>query len=256
MMSRFLSSPPKIDEFATKGFLTIRGTERVVVSIRRIFELTPLFFRRAKSEKLQDSLSDLHEGWRNLGGEFSVDPARPDLHESFWVTPRHESRVENAYSNIGLTLYREMRNCISMLSDIERAVTRELVAFVASTNAEPNFSCDRDSDMQALYYQPSIHERECLQEPHDDSLYMTFLKANRPGLEWQSQSGDYHQVELHRDELIVMPPERFLRYSNGSNDGIDIMDRVINNQSQYLIDGPHDACVGNDGESAFRGTAS
>jgi isopenicillin N synthase-like dioxygenase len=279
-MSRFLSRLPKIEDFQTKGFLIVGVADPVAESIQRIFELTTVFFKRSKSEKLADSLCELNEGWRDLGGEFSINPDRPDLHESFWVTPRHADRARAAYSNVGLKLYDEMRNCISMLSDVERTVTKELIAFVAPTQNEPSFSCSRDSDMQALYYQPSVHERECLQEPHDDSLYMTFLKANRPGLEWQSKSGDYHAVELDKDELIVMPGEilalltgykikplihRVVRHrdqierlalgyftypnldanstlapwvANESNDGIDIMARAINNQSQYLIDPP------------------
>lgn len=206
-MSRFLSRPLQIDEFETRGFMILAITDQVAESIQRIFGLTASFFKRPKSEKLADSLPKINEGWRDLGGEFSITADRPDLHESFWVTPRYGDRVEATYSDVGRKLYDEMRNCISMLSDIERTVTKELIAFVAPTEKTPKFSCDRDSDMQALYYQPCIHERECLQEPHDDSLYLTFLKANRPGLEYQTRSGDYRAVELGKNELIVMPGE-------------------------------------------------
>lgn len=277
-VSKYLTRPIQIQEFETAGYLKLSVTDSVLSSIRRIFDLTPHFFRRSPHEKMVDAIAELNEGWRNLGGEFSIGPERPDLHESFWVTPRYEEQVGSKYSPLGLTLYREMRSYISMLGDIERTVTKELVEFVTgNANVEPGFSCERDSDLQALYYQPSLHDRECLQEPHDDSLYMTFLKANRPGLELQRDNGAYLGVELRDDELIVMPGEilalltgykikpqihKVARHSdqierlalgyfaypniepnsfldawitNETNDGVNIMHRVIKNQAQFLI---------------------
>ena len=278
-VSIYLTRPIQIQEFQTAGYLKLGVTDSVLSSIRRIFDLTPHFFRRSQHEKIGDAIAELNEGWRDFGGEFSIGPERPDLHESFWVTPRYEKLVRSKYSPLGLTLYREMRSYISMLSNIERTVTKELLEFVTgNTNVEPGFSCERDSDLQALYYQPCLHDRECLQEPHDDSLYMTFLKANRPGLELQSDNGSYVGVELCDDELIVMPGEilalltgykikpqihRVARHSdqierlalgyfaypniepnsfldawitNETNDGVNIMHRVIRNQAQFLID--------------------
>jgi isopenicillin N synthase-like dioxygenase len=61
--------------------------------------------------------------------------------------------------------------------------------------------------MQILYYQPAVHTRELLQDPHDDSLYLTFSKADNPGLEILVSGGDYQPVILGRREMIVMPGE-------------------------------------------------
>ncbi|UPT67965.1 MAG: 2OG-Fe(II) oxygenase family protein [Sphingobacteriales bacterium JAD_PAG50586_3] len=163
-----------------------------------------------------------------------------------------------------------------MYNDIERSLTRMLLEYFGQDSA-PSFNCDRDSDMQVLFYQPELHNRELLQEPHDDSLYMTFAKATAPGLEILLSDGLFHKVELDRNEVLVMPGEilalmagyrikplihQVVRYSdqksrfslgyftlpnierganispwvsNNSNNHINIMDRVIHNQNQYLV---------------------
>jgi hypothetical protein len=206
-MCRFLLNIPDVQAFESRGYATIRVNEEVVSSVRRIFENIPIFFRRSKHDKGRDAIPALNEGWRGLGGEFSITPERPDLHESFWVTSRYEPEIRSRYSAIAMRLYYEMRHCITMLSEIERTVTKRLVTHLLGSDTNPGFDCDRDSDMQALYYQPSLHERECLQDPHDDSLYMTFIKAERRGLELKTDDGAYRAVEIRPDEILVMPGE-------------------------------------------------
>ena len=294
-MPPLLKQPLTIESFESLGFLKVRVDSAVTDLISRIFAMTPSFFRRGKAEKLRDSIPSLHEGWHDLGGEFSIVPERPDLHESFWVTPKFENKVKMIYSPLGLSLYKEMRKYIRIMAQIERGITRSLVVHVTGNrNAKAEFCCDFDSDLQSIYYQPYLHSRECLQEPHDDSLYMTFIKANLPGLELDVGNGNYRSIVLDHDEILVMPGEilallsgfkikpqihRVVRHENQlerlalgyftypnidvtrtirpwilneTNEDVDIMQRVIENQSQFLVEPakplrrsePGDTCVG------------
>lgn len=208
MSSQYLLRAPSIEMLERRGYLIIDVTDDLLSCVNSIFVLGRAFFRRSKAAKRTASIPHLNEGWKELGAEYSVVPERPDLHESFWVTQRQCEQCAAQYSADGLGLHREMFRCISMLNNIERVITAALLKYLCvDADSGTTFCCDRDSDMQILYYQPAVHTRELLQDPHDDSLYLTFSKADNPGLEILVSGGDYQPVILGRREMIVMPGE-------------------------------------------------
>lgn len=207
MSSKYLVEPIRIEMLEERGYLVIRVGDELALSVNSIYALGRAFFRSSKSIKQKNAIPSINEGWKDLGGEFSVAAARPDLHESFWVTQKRQQNVATRYSPDGLRLYGEMFRCISMLNEIERGITADLMRYLGVGADATTFRCDRDSDMQILYYQPSIHTRDLLQDPHDDSLYLTFAKADSPGLEILDSKGDYHPVRLAPNEILIMPGE-------------------------------------------------
>ena len=135
------------------------------------------------------------------------------------------------------------------------------------------FRCDRASHLQFNRYQPKRHGREILTDAHEDGLYLTLLFADAPGLEVRTPAGAWVPVQPRPGELIAMPgeifsllcgyrvpplwhrvrnhPEVARRYSmmyfanpnpaagfrpwiaDGSNAGIDIIERAIMNPTRY-----------------------
>lgn len=277
MISKYLNKVPNIADFEQKGFLVISLHDEVINIINSIFETGERFYKNVNDIKLKNSIPELNEGWKDLGGEFSITPDVPDLHESFWVTQKNKLLALSKYTNEGRELYLKMDKCISMYNEIERTITTSLMQYLGIKDYQnPKFNCDGYSDMQILHYQPFMHTREHLQEPHDDSLYMTFAKATRQGLEILLDDNLFHKAELAKNEILVMPGEILSlmtgyrikplihqvlnhkdqkdRYSlcyftypdiikgqkleawikNDSNENIDIMEKIIINQSQYL----------------------
>lgn len=135
------------------------------------------------------------------------------------------------------------------------------------------FRCDRASHLQFNRYQPKRHGREILTDAHEDGLYLTLLFADAPGLEVRTPAGVWVPIQPRPGELIAMPgeifsllcgyrvpplwhqvrnhPEVARRYAmmyfanpnpavgfrpwiaNGSNAGIDIIERAIMNPTRY-----------------------
>lgn len=208
MTSKYLTQTPNISDFEKKGYLIINATDELLNCINSIFFKASKFYQNDKSIKSINCIPNLNEGWRDLGGEFSITPEQPDLHESFWVTQKQKAKVSSIYSEEGLNLYDNMFNCISIYNDIERTLTKMLMEYYGQdVSVIPGFNCEHDSDMQVLYYQPCIHDRDLLQEPHDDSLYMTFAKATNRGLEILLPDNQFHKAILQKNEILVMPGE-------------------------------------------------
>jgi len=276
-MSSYLLSEPSITDLEKKGFLILKVSPELVECIQEIFRYAAIFYQKTDKEKQVQSLPAFHEGWQPLGGEFSITPEMPDLHESFWVTLKNKELAENQYQGIAMLLHQSMCRCMTMYNEIERSLTKMLMEHYGNGDNTYPFNCGYDSDMQILYYQPSIHKRTLLQEPHDDSLYMTFAKATAPGLEIEVNNEKFIRPVLADNEILVMPgeimalmtgyaikplihqvvrhpmqqrrfslgyflmpdikPTQFIKpwIQNESNAGIDIMERVIYNQNQYLV---------------------
>ncbi|MFT3680865.1 MAG: 2OG-Fe(II) oxygenase family protein [Ferruginibacter sp.] len=279
MLSRYLAQTPNIADFENKGYLVIQVTDEVVANIRSVFETAAVFYNSDKSAKNICSVPALHEGWVDVGGEFSITPDRPDLHEAFWVRQSSKETVTAVYTELGLEFYNKMYHCISIYNDIERSLTKMLMEYFGiCKTVPPAFECHNNSDMQVLYYQPHLYDRDLLQDPHDDGLYMTFAKGTHPGLEILLPDNEYHKPSLKPNELIVMPGSilslmsgyripplihRIMRYAdqkeryslvyftlpnmkegdilepwikNDTNKDVDIMSRIIHNESQFLTE--------------------
>ena len=58
--------------------------------------------------------------------------------------------------------------------------------------------------MQVNFYEPPKHDRDTLQDRHEDGHLLNFVKATSPGLEIEVD-GRFEPVRLARNEVLVMP---------------------------------------------------
>ena len=181
MTSKHLLETPDVSMFEREGYLLIRVKEELIDLIDLVFREASPFFHAGKDEKNRCSIPELNEGWQDLGTEFSQDPTRPDLSESFWVTWKNRPRVLPLYTPRGLSLYDVMAECLTAYNEIEREITDELLRYYGQDDAAPGFECSRDSDLLVFYYRPDQHQGELLQEPHEDGMYMTFARPDPAG---------------------------------------------------------------------------
>jgi isopenicillin N synthase-like dioxygenase len=211
MRSAFLTSGPDPSEFARTGYLRIRISVEVVALVEDIVERARGFFRLAKSLKRQASLAGVHEGWQAFGGEFSITPDRPDLHESFWLTRgRLEQAAEQYSGGAAYELHAKMLEYLDIVQEIEALVIAETLVWLGLEGIHTaQHAKSMESDLQVLYYQPARQRRDLLQDPHEDSLSLTFTWSDCPGLEILGQDGLFHPVRLALDEVAVLPGEIF-----------------------------------------------
>ena len=158
----------------------------------------------------------------------------------------------------------------ALLTQLTEALARH---YAECWSPELTFLCDRASHLQFNRYQPCRHDREILTDSHEDGLYLTLLFADAPGLEVRTPAGTWLPIQPRPGQLIAMPGEIFSllcgnrvpplyhrvrnhpevgrRYAmmyfanpnpaagfrpwiaNGTNAGIDIIERAIANPTRY-----------------------
>ncbi|MDP3769734.1 MAG: 2OG-Fe(II) oxygenase family protein [bacterium] len=187
--------------------LKIRASDEMLACTKRIFAAGEKFFRLDKSVKQKNAAPQFgDEGWTDLGYEYNIDPERPDLSEGFWVAPKYAKKTEPIYRE-ALDLFRAMLEYTKLLNKVTREITEKLVQYLNLPDSfAANFKFEHDSEAELLYYKPSSHDRDLLQDPHEDGLYLTYLKPIAPGLQLLVD-GEYQDAQLREDEILVMPGE-------------------------------------------------
>lgn len=211
MCSAILTSRPDPEEFARTGYLRVRISADVVALVEDIVERARGFFRLTTSLKRDASIAGVHEGWQAFGGEFSITPDRPDLHESFWLTRgRLVQATEQYRGGAASGLHTKMLEYLDVIQEIEATIIAETLVWLGvETVHAGQRGKSLESDLQVLYYQPAQQKRDLLQDPHEDSLSLTFTWSDCPGLEMLGRDGAFHPVRLARDEVAVLPGEIF-----------------------------------------------
>ena len=203
----YILQKPDIQDLAVRGHLRLRLRPQVVRLVEEIADRARGFFRQSVAAKRRARLEGVHEGWQPFGGEFSISPDRPDLHESFWVT-RGRAAAAAAYAcPLGRELHGRMLDYLEIVQDLESQITQELLDWLGVDRSRPPYPRSLESDLQVLFYQPARESRELLQDPHEDSLSLTFTWADQPGLELLGRDGAYQPVALAPNELAVLPGE-------------------------------------------------
>jgi isopenicillin N synthase-like dioxygenase len=207
-MYEHLAQAPDIENLEHQGYVTLALGEPACALIDEIAELTLTFFRQDDEVKSADSIRHLHEGWQPFGGEFSITPDRPDLHESFWVTRRNATRAAATYSSMGRALHAKMVQHLSIMQHLEADITRDIRRHLGLEDVkESAIDGPLDADLQVLYYQPQRQHRDLLQDEHEDGLYMTLTWADSPGLEILGPNGVFHGLSQGRGRVSVLPGE-------------------------------------------------
>jgi len=189
-----------IDELVTRGHAKLRIGRDIRRQIAHTFEIARGFYARPLPEKRGFALPAFVEGYRDIGLEYSMRPDRPDLTESFSVWNRNRPRTEEWVTTCAMHM--EMRRTIDALT----APIDELFQSMADRWA-PSVDAPRvkkASYLQINYYEPAQHNRDMLQDGHEDGHLITLVTATGPGLEIDAGDG-YQPAEVAEDEMLIMP---------------------------------------------------
>jgi isopenicillin N synthase-like dioxygenase len=198
----FQSYLPVARQMAETGFARVPTSRQVQDEIEGVYSLAREFFARPLAEKRRFAAPGCVEGYREIGQEYSRAPDRPDLTESFsmWYRNRHRKEIQ-AWDAV-CPLHAGINRCADTLSDL----TADLFEAMAETwsPGAPRLRFQKATYLQVNYYEPAQHQRDLLQDAHEDGHLITLVRANAPGLE--IKIGDrYVAPELARDELLLMP---------------------------------------------------
>jgi isopenicillin N synthase-like dioxygenase len=190
-----------------EGYLVVTLPRALTELSAEIYLAAKTFFQRPGDLKARDSSPDEFQGWRALGGEFSIVPERPDLHESFWVSGTNNQNLFLRFSAEAQHLHELLTAYGNQIAELERRLTA-LIMQSLGVVGDAAFECTSQSDIQCLFYRPAAHgTRAFLQEEHEDAVYMTFTKADVPGLEVECGDGVYRALDLAPDQIAILPGE-------------------------------------------------
>lgn len=193
---------PFVRQLAEQGFARLPLGRRLEGRVARLYARADGFFAEPLAEKRRFAAPGFVEGYREIGQEYSQRPERPDLTESFSMWYRNRRREEIRRWDTACPLHAEMKQCADRLSRMTTALF-EAMAATWSPDA-PRLRFQRASYIQINHYRPSHHDRDLLQDEHEDGHLITLLHANAPGLE--IRVGDrYVAPLLARNELLLMP---------------------------------------------------
>jgi isopenicillin N synthase-like dioxygenase len=191
-----------LEELTTSGHGRLRIGPEIRHRIDRTIAAAGDFYAKPTSEKHRFSAPAFVEGYRDIGLEYSLQPDRPDLTQSFslWNRNRHHPQMVGWLRDC--PLYLELRRTIDSLTPLVADLFQTMADRWAPNGAGLRF--EQASYIQINHYEPARHLRDMLQDGHEDGHLVTLLTATGPGLEILVGE-DYVPVELAEDELLVMP---------------------------------------------------
>lgn len=196
---------PLIPHFERQGFATFRLDPATVASLDAVELQAKQFFAQNAVLKHGFAVPSCVEGYREIGPEYSLVPERPDLTESFSFWYRNRRRPDILAWRDVCPLHVLMHRAADILSTVVTDMFAAMAASWAPTGEQtPPLRFQEASYHQINYYEPALHSRDLLQDPHEDGHLITLVRATEPGLE--IKIGDrYESIDLAADEMVVMP---------------------------------------------------
>lgn len=197
-----------IRRFESAGYLVISCKAELTKQIEETIRCASEFFDLPVAEKSRSFSEALFEGYRNIGIEYSKTPERPDLSESFSVRLMNARYAREFLRDSAEPLYESMLGVIRSLNPIVDSLTGAMIRhFADDPSAYPPIRCTYGSHLQLNCYRPSQHERDLLQDSHEDALLVTLTYATERGLELNLQGDSYEPLTVQSGELVVLPGE-------------------------------------------------
>lgn len=196
---------PLMPQFERQGFAILKLDQAALDGLDSVELQGKQFFAQNAALKHRFAAPSCVEGYREIGPEYSLVPERPDLTESFsfWYRNRHRPEILAWRKTCPLHLI--MHETADILSGVVTDLFAAMAANWAPTGeATPPLRFQEASYLQINYYEPALHSRDLLQDPHEDGHLITLVKATEPGLEIKIGDG-YEPIELAANEMIIMP---------------------------------------------------
>lgn len=199
---------PLVEQFERQGFARVKLDLVRFAALESIREQSHKFFAEPTSFKSTIASPGCVEGYRDIGPEYSMSADRPDLNESFSVWQRNRARPEIAAFSKASPLHAVMTETLDLFSPLIDGLFRAMAQCwgpAGSTNGQdPAVHFKEASYLQVNHYQPALHARDLLLDPHDDIHLVTLVTATEPGLEVEI-NGKFLPAELARDEALIFP---------------------------------------------------
>jgi isopenicillin N synthase-like dioxygenase len=203
-----------VDHICARGFAEIQLHQDEREQLRAILLEGANFFHQSAEAKSACVSPDRNSGFRTIGEEYSQDPSRPDLNESYSIWGDNEPSSGRADSQLS----RQMLRWQQLLSPFVTDLIMELRSRTVPDAIEDPVLFSNSSYAQLNYYfseAPGV-QREFLQDAHEDGHLVTLLVTDGPGLEVAVDLGEQFQlVTPDTDHLIVMPGSALTAISSG-----------------------------------------
>ena len=199
-----------------RGYLKLGCRPDVAAAVSAVLTEADAFFSLPQALKDQNTLSDLCEGYRGLGSEYSYVEERPDLHESFWVHAFNAEKARARLDRHGRPLYHSMLRAAELFDQTIATILVSLQRYYGVPNADkPHFATAFGSHLQLNFYAPPQHDRDLLMDCHEDGLLFTILHSNASGLEIRTPDGSFEPVTTEPGELFIMSGDIAMLLSGG-----------------------------------------
>lgn len=176
--------------------------------LARVRSEAAAFFAGPQSAKLATACPEFHFGFRPFGRQYSVDPERPDLNESFTYWSDRPEKIPNHETVAGFTS--ALHDYWGVVAGVAASV---LSGFSRRFDYSGRIAFAETSYIETNWYLPG-HDRDLLQDRHEDGHLLTIAAPDGPGLEVEVDGG-MHAVALKEAELLVMPGSLMTHMTDG-----------------------------------------
>jgi isopenicillin N synthase-like dioxygenase len=196
---------PLMPLFEQHGYATIRLDPVVLAGLGTVESQAQQFFAQNAAIKHSFAVPSCVEGYREIGPEYSLVPERPDLTESFSFWYRNRRRPDilawRETCPLHVTMHRTADLLCGGVADLFAAMA---ATWAPGADRTPHLRFQEASYIQINYYEPALHSRELLQDPHEDGHLVTLVRSDEPGLEIKIGER-FEAIDLAPDEMLVMP---------------------------------------------------
>ena len=166
------------------------------------------FFTKEIKYKQKFADPSFNYGFREFGRQFSIEPSRPDLNESFVYRGNSSSGIPNNDLLNGL---------LPALSDYwrfcERICSDTFATIANSYGSGQDIDFGKDSYIETNWYHSSS-DRDLLQDRHEDGHIFTLASANNRGLEVEVE-GEMVPVDFQELDIVLMPGSLLTEITSG-----------------------------------------
>jgi isopenicillin N synthase-like dioxygenase len=174
-MATDVTSPLRKHGFAN---VAIPPADRQILD--SLIEVAHTFFtQQAEHKRAFEAPSGTMTGWRHVGVEYSQDPTRPDLNETFCFR-RRDDQVGVLADHPLLSACRTAQHALHVIATSALRQLAESLDLDPDTHRVATF---HESWLQLNFSRPATAKREFIQDAHEDGHLVTVLLVDQPALE-------------------------------------------------------------------------
>lgn len=185
-----------------RGYAVLEDDSNLLPLVHAAFSEGLRFFGQADVSKRDASVSKIIEGYLPMMSEFSVTEQRPDLCEGFAVWRRNSDDPDVKRWAPNTPLHVAMTATLPIYTGLANAIFE---ALRQKFNPHGDVLLDSEASyLQMNQYRPADHERDLLQDPHEDGHMLTVLRPTARGCEIRI-GGEFTHIEIPDNAVLLMP---------------------------------------------------